>query len=287
MQPLNLSASPKHGWQYWWRQKRKAALLQAKKEKDWETIKQIMHKIWVWNKRWVDAADFLIVHCGPQDVMGGSIREMQEAYEYKKPIFLVTQGSGLEEYNSHLLYMVVSRGTVFKNFDDLYAHLKKAIAEDPHFAKNQNDLYQISQKAFIVNNKNQLFVAKSVAAERYDIPGGRVDVHEYTNTLVDSLKREVREELGDEARLAFGDHPVCVERDYLWDKQLREWHYRRVFYVLYEAEYLGGEIKLSHEHHHYQWVDIATFEPKDQFKPGLGRAVQHYLLTKRNYIKKG
>lgn len=255
------------------------ALTKAKTEGDWETVKKIMHIIWVYNKQWVDESDFLIVHCAVGDEMVGTVREMHEANEYKKPIFLVLDGDPFRA-NSHLLSMVLERGRIFQNFDGLLAYLKSEVADNPLFKKNHIDLFQVSQKLFIKNDRNELLILKSSHGWFYDVPGGRMDYKEFEMPFLVSLKREVEEELGGQAIFDIHPEPVTFARVKLWDKQLNQYHYRRVFMVFYEADYKGGEMILSHEHELIQWVSIAEFNPTGLFKPGMEQTISSYLARK-------
>jgi 8-oxo-dGTP pyrophosphatase MutT (NUDIX family) len=212
--------------------------------------------------------------------MGGAIREMHEAYEYKKPIFLVLEGD-LPRANSHILSMVLDRGRIFQNFDELFTYLKSEVAHNPSFKRQHIDLFQVSQKLFIKNDRNELLILKSAHGWFYDVPGGRMDYQEFETPFLISLKREVEEELGRQVILDIHESPVALARVQLWDKQLNQYHYRRVFMVFYEADYQGGEIVLSEEHTCMQWVPIAEFNPKGLFKPGMEQAVFSYLERKR------
>lgn len=258
---------------------RESSLTKARQAKNWETFREIMHQIWMLNKKWVDSADFLIVHCKDSDNLTGTTREMHEAYEYSKPIFLVIDGDPWK-LKSHILYMPLRRGKIFKNFEELFDYLKHAI-DNQSLKKRHIDLFQITQKLLIVNNQNQLLILKAAVHGLYDLPGGRLDMQEFEIPLPECLKREALEELGENVKLEINYNPIVLSRELLWDKILKQDHYRRIFIVGYEARYLGGEIKLSDEHESYKWVDIKTFDPSGQFRPGHGALVQEFLWQKR------
>jgi len=50
----------------------------------------------------------------------------------------------------------------------------------------------------------------------------------------------------------------------------------RIFAVGYEAQYLGGEIKLGEHHDKYEWVDLRTFSPDDYFEGGWLTGIKDY-----------
>jgi 8-oxo-dGTP pyrophosphatase MutT (NUDIX family) len=139
----------------------------------------------------------------------------------------------------------------------------------------------VSQKLFITNDRNELLILKSANNPYYDVPGGRMDYKEFETPFLISLKREIEEELGRQVILDIHESPVALARVQLWDKQLNQYHYRRVFMLFYEAVYKGGEINLSDEHEFMEWVLIAEFNPKGFFKPGMEQAVSSYIARKR------
>jgi len=86
-------------------------------------------------------------------------------------------------------------------------------------------------------------------------------------------------------RLDINPLPVAKARKTLWDQILHVPHYRRVFLLYYEAKYKGGEIQLSDEHEYLEWVDIATWNPKeDQFVMEEVSAIQTFLKMKRDEV---
>ena len=253
---------------------REQALQDAKARKDEKAFMRIMHEIWVMNKRGVDEADFLIAYAeNYNQLSGGTTRELHEAYLYRKPVFLVFSGDPFQ-LKSHLLHMVLGYGKWFPSFDALFAYLKEHVVSNPEFKPHYHDLFHVSQKVFMLDEKQQLLMIKTVNSPYYDMPGGRVDFDEFETDLRESVLREVKEELGDDIQFDIEATPVVVDREHLWDKVLRQFHFRRVFLVFYEARYRGGAIKLSSEHESYQWVPLNTLNPRDFFKPGTARAAQ-------------
>ncbi len=144
------------------------------------------------------------------------------------------------------------------------------------------DTFHVSQKLFIINGKRELLILKSANNPFYDVPGGRLDKDEFNSPLLDSLRREIREELGRGVSLTIQKGVVALARDCLWNKVLGRLDYERhVFLLFYEAQYQGGEIMLSDEHESYKWVKIATFNPVNMFKPGTEQAIREYLAKNR------
>ena len=260
-----------------------SALSQAKASHDWPKFTELMHRVWVNDKKWVDSADFLIVYCRGTDNLSGTIREMQEAYEYGKPIFLIVSGDPAQ-LKSHTLYMALRRGKIFVAFDEFLSYFKNYLAEHGEAAikDHEPDLFQVSQKVLIIKDSRELLILKDCHhPTHFDLPGGRLNVNEFTISLEESVAREITEELGSDIKLKINYQPVVAGRVVLWDPRINDWHYRRVFFVCYEAQYLGGEIVLSEEHVSYQWVDVKKFDPTGRFKPGLAEAIKSYLLCKK------
>lgn len=100
-----------------------------------------------------------------------------------------------------------------------------------------------------------MFLTDAVG-KHFDLPGGRIDDSENNVSLDKIIAREVGEELGEEVKYTLG-RPVFQFRRHFESKGLH------IFITVYEAEYLSGEIKLSHEHTNYQWIDPKEFEFKE------------------------
>ena len=77
-----------------------------------------------------------------------------------------------------------------------------------------------------------------------DFPGGRIDEGE--DDLVESIKREVREEMSLEIEVGA---PFTT-----WLNAQRT-----VFIVGYRCRYVAGDVVLSEEHGSYRWVDAGSY----------------------------
>ena len=101
---------------------------------------------------------------------------------------------------------------------------------------------------------DKLLIPRSVDGD-IDLPGGRIDVGEETLTLEDVIRREVREELGENLQFRLGKllfvYRILRREDAGWK-----------FVMVYDAEYLGGDIALSQEHASYEWVERDAYEVK-------------------------
>lgn len=78
----------------------------------------------------------------------------------------------------------------------------------------------------------------------WDIPGGTIEFGEET---LDALQREVAEETG--LKIEIGD--------ILFVSGYKTSEIRHQFWLVYDAKYLGGEVRINpEEHDEYRWVSI-------------------------------
>jgi 8-oxo-dGTP diphosphatase len=109
----------------------------------------------------------------------------------------------------------------------------------------EDEIFYVGQKAFI--NKNDEILVLRNPTEGVDYPGGKIQQGE--NNLVESLKREVREETGLE--ISVGEPFVT------WISELPKNHYlagKKLLLIGYKCKYISGEVILSHEHDKFSWV---------------------------------
>lgn len=145
------------------------------------------------------------------------------------------------------------------------------------------DSYQISLKALLRNDHGQILALKAQSGETfegfYDLPGGRIDVTEFTVPYTDILEREIKEEAGP---ISFIVHPrpVAIGRHLITAKPgLRE-EVIHIMYVFFEADYNGGDITISDEHADYKWLDIEEIELEKFFTSGILDGIRMYSVNK-------
>lgn len=110
---------------------------------------------------------------------------------------------------------------------------------------NEDAQFYVGQKAFIRRGEKVLVLGDPI--EGLDFPGGKIQEGE--DSLIESLKREVREECGLEIEVG---EPFAT-----WHNVFPEHHRlagKRVFLVGYKCEYVSGEVALSNEHDKFKWV---------------------------------
>ena len=136
----------------------------------------------------------------------------------------------------------------------------------------EKDLYFIAAK-ILLRDGNKLLVTHDIFGD-WDIPGGRIRINEFDTPIANIVERKIREELGPNAEYKLGKPAVTfrVERfEHGLKKQVC------IFAVGYEATYLGGDILLGEHHDEMKWVDVATYDPAEDFTGGWLRGMQEYL----------
>lgn len=146
--------------------------------------------------------------------------------------------------------------------------------------KKQKDLYQVSLKVLLKNNKGEVLVLKAVDngsyAGFYDLPGGRIDTDEFETNFSEIIAREMKEEIGD-IQYRLDSAPVAVGRHRIPAKLTTAGKELHVLYLFFSAEYLNGEIKTSDEHMGLQWLNLEDIDPAKYFKSGILEGVKMSL----------
>lgn len=118
---------------------------------------------------------------------------------------------------------------------------------------NEDAVFYVGQKAFI-NKGGEVLVLGMKNSLRY--PGGKIQDGE--DDLVESLKREVREETGLE--ITVGEPFVTWK--YVF-KNTHKFAGKNLFLVGYKCEYVSGEVVLNDEHDSYRWVNKDNYHEVD------------------------
>jgi len=109
-----------------------------------------------------------------------------------------------------------------------------------------NKEFGIALKALIKNKEGKyLILHKSdkddINPNQIDIPGGRM---EFGEDFITALRREAKEELNIEIEIGNCSRVWSLIKDNL-----------HLIGITFNAQYIGGEIKLSFEHDSYSWVN--------------------------------
>lgn len=131
--------------------------------------------------------------------------------------------------------------------------------------------YSNAAKAFIVKDNKLLLIKRAPGAphnpETWDLPGGRLNPGE---NPYDGLKRELREETGLDIEILL---PFVVQYFTRQDGQV-------ITLIIFLCKALSDDIRLSDEHTHYQWHDLA--EESEDIMPWLKKILAdfyHYRLN--------
>ncbi len=116
-----------------------------------------------------------------------------------------------------------------------------------------------------------MLILKDHESKTGDLPGGRISEDEFFGDWIESLQREITEELGKSIVIEIDREPIFVK-----DHRMEADNFPCVL-VAYSGIYIGGEIRLSNEHDFFKWVDIHEFDPKGFFSSTMLKAVEHYL----------
>ena len=146
----------------------------------------------------------------------------------------------------------------------------------------EKDFYQVSLKLILKNSQDQILVLKAVGSKagHYDLPGGRIDDNEFNINLLEIIKREVAEEIGD-VKVSIIDKPVALGRaqsNKFNDKEVPI----RVLYVFFEADYHSGDIVISDEHTDYKWINLKNIKLEDYFVSGILEGIKMYLQYEKS-----
>jgi 8-oxo-dGTP diphosphatase len=119
---------------------------------------------------------------------------------------------------------------------------------------NEDQTFFVGQKAFIKKGDELLVLGDP--NEGLDYPGGKIQEGE--TDLIESLKREVREETGLE--ISVGE-PFAT-----WMNTFPTHHRhggKKVYLVGYKCEYVSGDVTLSNEHDKFSWVTKENYKEVD------------------------
>lgn len=142
----------------------------------------------------------------------------------------------------------------------------------------ENMDFQVSLKIILKNKKGEILLLKlsdsSSMVGYYEFPGGRIGKVEGSQPLKKTITREIAEELGDKIKYALSETPVAVAKHYLPKKD------RYLFWIFFEAKYIGGAVKISDEHSDYLWVKLTKGNYKKYFISGPLEGAYNYLFKK-------
>lgn len=117
-------------------------------------------------------------------------------------------------------------------------------------ASGTHATFELATKALLRDGEKLLVLFHENG--KVDFPGGRVNADEITTPLLDALRREVREELGDQVSFDIGETCFVSRRSFELDGNPQY-----IAAIFYECRYLSGEVTISDEHQDYAWLTPA------------------------------
>jgi len=142
-----------------------------------------------------------------------------------------------------------------------------------------NAVFEVSLKLVVKDANNRILLLKvpdnNQMAGYFDLPGGRINESEKSQSLKTAIQRELVEELGSNVQLEIKETPVAVGRHGYISKDTGE--ERWIFWVLFEALYKGGEIQISSEHKEYEWLEVNAKNLSELFTRGPLEAMSNYI----------
>jgi len=156
--------------------------------------------------------------------------------------------------------------------NDFYAD---TIARFKHFV-DPNKLSYIGVKALIINAEGKVLIAQEpthyVGGGKWELPGGKIAKGEEGIALEEILRREIREELGEQVQVEVGGIIDVMRRP--WNKvgALSD----QVMLVVFQCTYRGGDIQLSEENHSFAWISVSEL-PQYDFVPGYLPVLEKYF----------
>lgn len=143
--------------------------------------------------------------------------------------------------------------------------------------------FNVSLKLILVNDKKQILGLKvpttSYFAGFYDLPGGRIDVDELRYDFVKTLRREIKEEIGN-LKINISEMPMTAVKYIVPGKVRPDKKDLPVMYTFFVAKYISGKIKLSWEHDGYEWLDVNKKNVHKYFFKNYLGGVESYLKLK-------
>lgn len=134
------------------------------------------------------------------------------------------------------------------------------------------DLYFVAVKALLRNGED-LLITHDVYGQ-WDIPGGRLRSDDFDVPLEAVLERKLREELGDKFRYELGARRVFFRHER--SEAGLDGRRVRIFAVGFEADFLGGEIRLGPHHDRKLWVEAVSFPVHEYFVDGWLEGLRSY-----------
>jgi len=135
---------------------------------------------------------------------------------------------------------------------------------------SKHGFFQITQKVFL-RDGDRLLVMRDKKSGLGDLPGGRMDEHEFFEDWTLSIKREISEELGNDIKIDLNPKPFLIHKHRVNEENVP------CIILAYHAKLISGKIQMSDEHDYMEWVDIKNYNPTPLFTEYMLDTISLYL----------
>jgi 8-oxo-dGTP diphosphatase len=135
---------------------------------------------------------------------------------------------------------------------------------------SKHGFFQITQKLFL-RDENKLLILRDRKSGYGDLPGGRMNEDEFFSDWLESMDRELKEEMGEDFKYEMDPEPILIHKH-----RVTEGNHPCII-LGYKGIFKGGKISMSDEHDFMDWVDVKTFDPASFFEEYMLEAVRKYL----------
>lgn len=146
-----------------------------------------------------------------------------------------------------------------------------------HYRKSS--LFEVSLKVILENSANNTILLLRPTDKiglTGDLPGGRIDEQDLSSPFPDILRREIREEIGDNVVYHLETVPFTTALHRVPMTVPGAEHGIVVLFLFYRAHYQHGDIKLSDEHLQHEWINPRKIELEKYFRSGLLEGMKSY-----------
>lgn len=133
----------------------------------------------------------------------------------------------------------------------------------------KHGFFQITQKLFL-RHGDTFLVLRDRKSGLGDLPGGRMNEDEFYSDWLESLKREISEEMGDSIQIQLDTEPIFIHKHRVNDGN------HPCIIIAYTGKLISGSVNLSDEHDYMEWVDVKSYNPSPLFSEYMLEAVQKY-----------
>ena len=122
-------------------------------------------------------------------------------------------------------------------------------------------MFQCAVKVLLYKNTDVLVL---FTPDGYiDFPGGRISEGEESIPFKEVVSRELAEELGPDIKYSVGRLAFVSKRRYTYTGKVNH-----IVALYYNATLIKGDIQLSEEHAHYEWMSVEQLkiQPKHKFQ---------------------